>query len=84
MSKADEDEGRRVWDTVCSRYFELSLGCLLSLQRAYRAGYLTKPLEECTDQQLLHIWGIGQKRLREIREIAPRGFSIPGENVSAP
>ncbi len=73
MSKADEDEGGRVWDIVAPGYQGLSWGCLLSLGRAYRAGYLTKPLEECTDLQLLHIWGIGAKRLREIREIAPRG-----------
>ena len=39
-----------------------------ALRRARLAGHLPKPVEECTDDELLFIRGIGKKTLAEIRQ----------------
>ena len=40
-----------------------------ALRRGYLAGQLSKPIEECTDEELLFIRGIGKKTLAEIRHV---------------
>ena len=42
------------------------------LRRAYHMGWLTKPVGECTDEELLFIRGIGKKTLAEIRRASKR------------
>ncbi len=54
---------------------KVSLGTTAVLLRAYSAGCLTKPIEECTDEELIVIRGIGKKTLADIRR-ALRSNSI--------
>jgi len=50
---------------------KLSSSVILPLGRAYRSGYLIQPIDEVADESLLVIWGIGPKRLAEIRKVIP-------------
>ncbi len=50
---------------------KVSWPALLALGRAYRTGFLIQPIEEESDESLLAVFGIGPKRLAEIREVIP-------------
>jgi len=39
-----------------------------AIRRSYRAGYLTKPINELTDDELLRVRGIWTKSLEQIRQ----------------
>ena len=52
-----------------------------ALRRAYLAGHLPKPVEECTDEELLFIRGIGKKTLAEIRQASGKNPGL-GKSVA--
>ena len=43
----------------------------LLIGRYYLQGFLDKPLEQTTDEELLSIKGLGTKTLEEIRKVIP-------------
>jgi excisionase family DNA binding protein len=55
-----------------------------ALRRARLGGHLIKPIEECTDQELLLIRGIGRQTLAEIRQASggnsPLGRCVLGDS----
>lgn len=48
-----------------------------AIHRAYKGYWLSKPLEELTDRDLLKVRGLGQMSLAEIREV----IKLEAENV---
>lgn len=61
-----------VWESQIPLIRDLRSSVFLALGRAYRAGYITKPLAELTDDEILSIRDIGRGRLAAIREIIPK------------
>jgi len=55
------------WSKVTALAGKVSARVSNALHRAYLNGHLTKPIEECADEELLFIRGIGEKTLVEIR-----------------
>lgn len=74
--------GRQLWDDQVYQKLvnKLRPSTLLALGRAYSSGYLVQPIEQEPDESLLAVWGIGPKRLAEIRRVIPAPRSILGKD----
>jgi len=61
---------------------KVSTRVINALRRACLGGQLTKPIKECTDEDLLFIRGIGKKSLAEIRQALGKNAGLASPRPS--
>jgi|GEM_PF-4492893 len=66
------DDWQALWERQFPLMEDLPTAIVLAVGRAYRRGQIKKPLAELTDDELLSIRDIGQRRLAAIREMIPK------------
>jgi len=77
VEKAQNSITKTGWPKVAAKLAgKVSVRASNALRRAYLGGHLTKPVEECADEELLFIRGIGRKTLVEIRRSSGRNDAV--------